>query len=313
MECDTTLLDHKWFWGRNTDRMLKGLDQLMEIYYQSVGRGCVLLLNSTPDTSGVIPESHLKRYEEFGREIARRFGRPLAETHGEGDTVELDLGRPTAINHAVTMEAIGEGQRVRAYRLEGLADGTWKTLVPAGMSIGHKQIDSFPRAEVSRVRLVVTRSAAKPLIRRLAVFHVEGVSMGQPLVDVYWPFSAAELADPEMLPEPGWIAAGKWSPGAFASHATAHDIDLTAGVLKPGQYEIQFCSAPDGGTLEIQKAELVISGRAVPDRVRRLPPGNRFSLYRMEQTTPDSPTAIRVTARVAGDKPCSGQVLLRAQ
>ncbi len=30
MECDTTLLDHKWFWGENTDHMLKSLDQLMD-------------------------------------------------------------------------------------------------------------------------------------------------------------------------------------------------------------------------------------------------------------------------------------------
>ena len=128
MECDTTLLDHKWFWGHNTDSMLKGLDQLMDIYYRSVGHGCVLLLNSTPDTTGLIPELHVKRYEEFGREIGRRFGKPLAETRGEGDAVELDLGRPTAINHAITMEDIREGQRVRAYRLEGFSGGKWENL-----------------------------------------------------------------------------------------------------------------------------------------------------------------------------------------
>ena len=99
-------------------------------------------------------------------------------SRGEGDTVELDLGRPTAINHAISMEDIREGQRVRAYRLEGFAGGTWTTLVPDGRSIGHKQIDVFPRTEVTRVRLVVTESAAKPLIRRLAIFDVEGAGTG---------------------------------------------------------------------------------------------------------------------------------------
>ena len=147
-------------------------DRLMEIYYQSVGRGCVLLLDATPDTTGLIPQSHLRRYEEFGQEIARRFGKSVAETRGEGDVVELDLGRPTLVNHALTMEDIREGQRVRAYRLEGFADGQWKPLVASGLSIGHKQIDTFPAVEVSRVRLVVTKSASKPLIRRLALFHV---------------------------------------------------------------------------------------------------------------------------------------------
>jgi alpha-L-fucosidase len=43
-----------------------------------------------------------------------------------------------AINHVITMEDIREGQRVRAYRLEGFADGDWQVLVSNGLSIGHK-------------------------------------------------------------------------------------------------------------------------------------------------------------------------------
>ena len=144
MECDTTLLDHKWFWGQNTDHMLKSLDQLMDIYYKSVGRGCVLLLNSTPDTSGLIPAAHVQRYKEFGDEITRRFGKSLGEAHGQGEIVELDLGQPQAINHVITMEDIREGQRVRAYRLEGFTAGNWQVLVSNGSSVGHKRIDVFP-------------------------------------------------------------------------------------------------------------------------------------------------------------------------
>ena len=500
MECDTTLLDHKWFWGQKTDHMLKGLDRLMDIYYQSVGRGCVLLLNSTPDTTGLIPDAHVKRYEEFGREIARRFGKSLAETRGEGDTIELDLGRPAAINHAILMEDIREGQRVRAYRLEGLTGSGWKPLVPGGLSIGHKQIDVFPRTEVSRVRLVVTKSAARPLIRRLAVFNVEGVSTGQRLADAYWAFdegrgnttqaepeatgkivgarwakgrrgnaldfttkegfvdlgkidladsdftvaawvfprgnrsgqdrivaqerigvasnqfrlylhegnrlgfamtglggglpypfvsaagsvplgrwthvavtrrgrqftlyvngkeagskqtrgvlshrnplelrvgaayaahgdggdygfdglidelriynralSPAELADPQGLPRPGWIKAGAWPASAFGRQWTTQDIDLTPGIAKPGQYEIRFRPVTDRGGLEIQTVELVIAGRVIPGRVQRLAGHDGFSLYRMEQTTADSPTAVRVVARAAGT-PHAGNLYVR--
>ena len=183
LECDTTMLDHKWFWGVNTDPMLKSLDHLMDIYYKSVGRGCVLLLNSTPDTSGLIPAAHIQRYKEFGREITRRFGRSLGEAKGQGRIVELDLGQPTAINHTITMEDIGQGQRVRAYRIEGLTDGGWQVLVPNGLSIGHKRIDAFSRTVVSRVRIVVTESADRPVIRRLAAFDVESVGNGHTPAD----------------------------------------------------------------------------------------------------------------------------------
>ncbi|MFH1264628.1 MAG: hypothetical protein ABIK89_02815, partial [Planctomycetota bacterium] len=40
------------------------------------------------------------------KHIKRRFGQSLAETSGEGPIVELDLGRPTSIDHVITMEEI---------------------------------------------------------------------------------------------------------------------------------------------------------------------------------------------------------------
>ena len=73
MEMDTPLLDHWWFWAPDRDHTIKSLDHLMVTYYRSVGRGGVLLLNSTPDTTGLIPESHVKRYKEFGDAIKRLY------------------------------------------------------------------------------------------------------------------------------------------------------------------------------------------------------------------------------------------------
>jgi hypothetical protein len=58
-----------------------------------------------------------------------------------------------------------------------LSDGQWKEL-SKGLSVGRKKIDRFRLSQVSRVRLRVTKSAADPIIRSLAVFHVEGVSAG---------------------------------------------------------------------------------------------------------------------------------------
>jgi len=52
LEVDVPLLKnggHKWFWAPDTDHLLMNTSQLMDIYYKSVGRGAVLLLNSSPD------------------------------------------------------------------------------------------------------------------------------------------------------------------------------------------------------------------------------------------------------------------------
>ena len=62
LEADTTLYDHNWFWAEANENKRKSLDELMDIYYKSVGRGGVLLLNSTPNTNGLIPEGDLKLY-----------------------------------------------------------------------------------------------------------------------------------------------------------------------------------------------------------------------------------------------------------
>ena len=174
LEVDTVNVHpHWWFW-KSRGRRLKSLDELMKHYYESVGRGAVLLLNATPDTTGLIPAEDVKQYAAFGAEIRRRFGRSIAETTGRGRVVELAFKKPTAINHVITMEDIRQGERVRAYVLEGFVNRTWQKLAE-GISMGHKRIDCFPPAEVTKVRLRVTKSPAAPLIRRLAAFHVEGM------------------------------------------------------------------------------------------------------------------------------------------
>jgi len=167
-ECDARIRS-TWFWNTRNAATLKSVKQLMEMYYRSVGHGAVLLLNHTPDTSGLIPEADLKRGAEFGAEIRRRFGKSLAETKGQGNVVELELGKPTTVNHLITMEDITQGERVREYVLEGLAEGKWQKLCQ-GTAIGHKKIDRITPVQIAKIRLRVIKSAALPQIRKLAVY-----------------------------------------------------------------------------------------------------------------------------------------------
>ncbi|MCC6444642.1 MAG: alpha-L-fucosidase [Armatimonadetes bacterium] len=160
---------HCWFWKSAPERRLKSLDELMDCYHRSVGHGGVFLLNQTPDTTGLIPAEDARQAAEFGKELRRRFGRAVASTRGRGDVVELALPHPARIDHIITMEDIRQGERVRDYVLEGLAGGEWRPLC-RGTAIGHKKIDRFPAVEVSRVRFRCLRSAAPPLIRKLAAY-----------------------------------------------------------------------------------------------------------------------------------------------
>ncbi len=170
-EADAPLTFHWMYSGSE----MRSVEELMERYYLSVGCNANFLLNATPDPSGLIPEHHIQRYVEFGREIQRRFGTSVAETTGQGHEVELKLDRPTNINHVILMEQIGEGERLREFVVEGLAGDAWKELTK-GTCVGHKRIAQFPDVEVSKVRLRVLQSVAEPLIRKFAVYNVEKLS-----------------------------------------------------------------------------------------------------------------------------------------
>ena len=169
-ECDVPIRNHEWFWQPNDEHKLYSLDELMNMYYRSVGCNCNLLVNGNPGPNGLIPDADFQRYVEFGREIKRRFDSPIAETSGKGDLVELDLGKPTRIDHISIMEDIAYGERVREYVIEGMVGEAWQKLCE-GVSIGHKRIERFDEVSVSRIRFRCTKSAAKPIIRNIAAYY----------------------------------------------------------------------------------------------------------------------------------------------
>jgi len=140
---------HEWFWEPGDEEHVYPLEKLVQMYYRSVGRNSTLILGLTPDPNGLMPAPDVVRLKEFGDEIRRRFRAPVAQGSGEGDTLVLDLKRPQRINHAILMEEITKGERVRAYVLEGLSDGSWCRLAE-GSCIGHKHIQQLFSSSTTR-------------------------------------------------------------------------------------------------------------------------------------------------------------------
>jgi alpha-L-fucosidase len=141
------------------------------MYYKSVGRNSTLIIGVTPDDRGLLPKTDVMRMSEFGKEIKRRFNKPIARTRGKGEIVELKLKESLQINHAVIMEDIKYGERVREYVVESMTGENLWEKVCEGTSIGHKRIQQFAPVEVAGVRLRVTKSTATPIIRSLAVYN----------------------------------------------------------------------------------------------------------------------------------------------
>ena len=169
-EVDCRMRD-TWFWHPKNADTVKSLDKLMDMYEASVGHGAVMLLNNTPDPSGLIPAPDVQRAKEFGVEIKRRYSLPIVYSQGHGETVEAMPSSPSVVDAIVTMEDISQGERIREYVIEGMVDGTWKQLAK-GTAIGHKKIDRFDPVRVSKVRIRVTKSVGEPLIRRIAALRI---------------------------------------------------------------------------------------------------------------------------------------------
>lgn len=176
LECDVPIRD-SWCWNPSPSNKLRTLDELMEMYYKSVGRGTTLLINHGPHPDGYIIDEDFDRMKEFGDEIRRRFDSPLAETSGEGEFVEIDLGNAQPVDHVVLMEDIRYGERIRKYVIEGFDGNNWVQLAN-GSSVGHKKIDFFPSVNVSKVRFKCLVAVAQPLVRSMKVYNVGTIPQG---------------------------------------------------------------------------------------------------------------------------------------
>ena len=163
---------HEWFWEPGDEEHIFPIENLVEMYYKSVGRNSTLIIGLTPDPNGLLPEPDIKRLKEWGNEMKRRFSNPIASSSGKGNKITLKLDKTTLMNHVIIQEDIQFGERVRAYQLEGFIDGKWKVLAK-GKSIGHKRIEQFDKSNLNKLRLVITSSTGQSIIKNLSAYYVD--------------------------------------------------------------------------------------------------------------------------------------------
>jgi len=163
---------HEWFWEPNDEAHIFPLENLMDMYYKSVGRNATLIMGLTPDPDGLLPEPDAQRLKEWGDEIKRRFSNPLASINGKGSLLELRLKEPMEVNHVVLQEDIAKGERIRKYQIEGYSEGRWNVLA-SGESIGNKRIEKFDSKKLSRIRLKIIDSDGLVQIKNMSAYFVK--------------------------------------------------------------------------------------------------------------------------------------------
>ena len=81
-------LNAGWFWSQSKQSSLLSMEKLGNMYFNTIGRGAVLLLNMSPNSSGTIDENQKNRLLEFGAAVKEIYENDLTEA--EGVTVYAD-------------------------------------------------------------------------------------------------------------------------------------------------------------------------------------------------------------------------------
>jgi len=192
-----------WFYHSNEQP--KTVRQLLEIYYNSVGRNSLLLLNVPPDRRGKIAADDSIRLMEMRRALDSIFacdvaqGATVESTNQRGGrrcstytaknvteeaydkywacddsvrtpTLTLTFKEPVTFNRIMLQEYIPIGQRIAAFHIEQKgSDGEWTTLV-AATTIGYKRILLTPTTTTTALRIVIDEADACPTLNRVALF-----------------------------------------------------------------------------------------------------------------------------------------------
>ena len=81
----------------------------------------------------------------------------------------FDMEWPVEINTVEICEALGLGQQVQEYKVEGQVDSDWK-LLSHGTTIGDSKIDRFPNVIVWKVKLTILKAQPYTAIRKFGIY-----------------------------------------------------------------------------------------------------------------------------------------------
>ncbi|KAG8644643.1 hypothetical protein MANES_11G151202v8 [Manihot esculenta] len=173
-ECDVSIRPG-WFW--HASEIPKSAMRLLDIYYKSVGRNCLLLVNVPPNSSGLVSAEDIKNAfltasstrgssndsvltpTMSWKKESRHIGL-LRRINLIGSSI--DLPGPVAFNVLQVQEPIHMA-RIIEFHLEIEKDGDWKKVMN-GTTVGYQRLLQFPTVESQHLKFVIDKTWADPLV-----------------------------------------------------------------------------------------------------------------------------------------------------
>ena len=163
-----------WFYHPYEDTRVRSVENLVDIYFQSVGRNSVLLLNIPPDTRGLLHEVDVQRLADLRRYIDKTFDENLIKSKewktGNGVSKEFKVRKNEEFDTFLISEDISKGQRVEGFTVEVLTDGEWNKIAE-GTTIGYKRLLRFQPVKADRIRVTITSTRNTANISSVGLFR----------------------------------------------------------------------------------------------------------------------------------------------
>lgn len=265
-ECDVSVRPG-WFYHETEDDRVKSPEQLVDLYYRSVGRNGNLILNFPIDKTGRIHPIDSTNVVEARRILDKELAlnllaqvKPTASaTRGKGfeadaltdgnpatywatpdgvtsATLTFTLPKAQQVSRLLLQEYIALGQRVQEFSVEYAKDGQW---IPIDCgeettTIGHKRILRFPTVETDALRITILQSRACPCISNVEAFYAGESPVNGPTENREefrsYPFELTQQADRFILEleQPRQIRAFYYQPPTDSQGLITH-YELYAG------------------------------------------------------------------------------------
>jgi alpha-L-fucosidase len=167
-EADTSIRPG-WFYHPAEDDRVRTVDQLVGLYFQSVGRNSKLLLNVPPTRDGLLHETDVARLAGFRKRLdglvasdAARGRRVEWRRTGAATAVaEIDLGRNVTSALVRLEEDVTAGQTIARHVVLGSGGDAWRELA-RGTTVGYARLHRFEPVTLRRLRVVIEEATASP-------------------------------------------------------------------------------------------------------------------------------------------------------
>ncbi len=182
-----------WFYHPAEDKKVRSASNLVNLYYESVGRNSLLLLNIPPNREGLLSDPDVAGIREFRRILNETFRRNLvvkapAYTDGKLSTfTEVTPGKPLVIELAAEslfdrialQENIANGQRTIDGRVEYWDGQTWQPL-KTFTTIGYKRLLRFPAVRSQKLRLTITNAKGTVQLAEVGAYKAAAGEVDSP-------------------------------------------------------------------------------------------------------------------------------------